>query len=188
MMAGGFPATADRGPSIFEDHSVTTFYAHRDGLRRPYLATKGRGHKVYKAFLATFVCFSIRAAHQVVSDYSTETFLTAFRRWQALQQMRDHFWQRWSQEYLHTLNARPKWWKKNTNLRIGDLCLIRGETMPPSKWLLARVITVHPGDNGQVWVVTVRTTTSSFKRPPSHQDSSATQSLQYLNWYQRSIR
>ncbi|KAL6416764.1 hypothetical protein ACFW04_014841 [Cataglyphis niger] len=29
--------------------------------------------------------------------------------WQLLQKMRDHFWDRWSREYLHSLFQRPKW-------------------------------------------------------------------------------
>ncbi|KMQ86917.1 gag-pol protein, partial [Lasius niger] len=44
-------------------------------------AAKGRGHRAYKAFLAIFVCFSTKAVHlEVVSDYSTDAFLAAFRR------------------------------------------------------------------------------------------------------------
>ncbi|XP_029674528.1 uncharacterized protein LOC115242404 [Formica exsecta] len=31
-------------------------------------------------------------------------------RWQLLQRMRDHFWNRWSQEYLYTLLQQPKWY------------------------------------------------------------------------------
>lgn len=33
---------------------------------------------------------------------------TRLARWQLLQQMRGHFWLRWSREYLHTLAHRPK--------------------------------------------------------------------------------
>ncbi|XP_039311341.1 uncharacterized protein LOC105201279 [Solenopsis invicta] len=43
--------------------------------------TKGRGHRAYKAFVAGFVCFSSRAVHlEVVSDYTADAFLAAFRR------------------------------------------------------------------------------------------------------------
>lgn len=42
---------------------------------------KGRGRKANKAFLVIFVCLSSRAVHlDVASDYSTDAFLAAFRR------------------------------------------------------------------------------------------------------------
>lgn len=46
--------------------------------------TKGRGHKAYKAFIAVFICLCSRAAHlEVVSDYTADAFLAAFRRFTA---------------------------------------------------------------------------------------------------------
>lgn len=37
--------------------------------------------------------------------------------------------------------------------------------IPPSKWPLGRISKLHPGKDGQVRVVTVRTQTSTLKRP-----------------------
>jgi len=85
-------------------------------------------------------------------------------RWQLVQRMRD-FWDRWSREYLHSLTHRPKWWKSNTTIRVGRLCLLRNQASPPNKWPLARIIRVHPGEDGHVRVVTVRTSTSELTRP-----------------------
>ncbi|KAL6416421.1 hypothetical protein ACFW04_013495 [Cataglyphis niger] len=86
-------------------------------------------------------------------------------RWQLLQKMRDHFWDRWSREYLHSLFQRPKWWASNKEIRIGRLCLIRSDNTPPTRWPLARIIATQPGEDGQVRVVTVRTATSELTRP-----------------------
>ncbi|KAL6418584.1 hypothetical protein ACFW04_011986 [Cataglyphis niger] len=85
--------------------------------------------------------------------------------WQLLQKMRDHFWDRWSREYLHSLFQRPKWWASNKEIRIGRLCLIRSDNTPPIRWPLARIIATQPGEDGQVRVVTVRTATSELTRP-----------------------
>lgn len=44
-------------------------------------ASKGRGQKAYKAWIALFVCLVTRAVHlEVVSDCTTESFLNAFAR------------------------------------------------------------------------------------------------------------
>ncbi|XP_025264356.1 uncharacterized protein LOC112637891 [Camponotus floridanus] len=219
--------------------------------------TKGRGHRSYKAFVAVFVCFASRAVHlEVVSDYTTEAFLAALRRfvsrrgicrslrsdcgttfvgadsqltalftagtpeshriidslaseriewkfnppsaphfggiWEAAVKslkhhlrrqanvrgdeylphsapakklLRDHFWERWSKEYLHSITHRPKWLREETGFKVGRLCLIRNELTPPTKWPLARIAKIHPGEDGQVRVVTVRTAASELVRP-----------------------
>ncbi|XP_071652998.1 uncharacterized protein [Temnothorax longispinosus] len=85
--------------------------------------------------------------------------------WQLLQKMRDHFWERWAREYLHALSHRPKWLVQKFDLQVGSLCLIRNEATPPTRWPLARVIRVHPGEDGRVRVVTVRTAAAEFTRP-----------------------
>lgn len=47
-------------------------------------ATKGRGHKSYKGYIAIFVCLSTKAIHiEVVSDMTSDSFLAAFRRFTA---------------------------------------------------------------------------------------------------------
>ncbi|XP_029169824.1 uncharacterized protein LOC114939631 [Nylanderia fulva] len=86
-------------------------------------------------------------------------------RWQTLQRMRDHFWDRWAKEYIHSLAHLPKWWKRETDFNIGRLCLIRNENTPPTKWPLARIIRAYPGADKQIRVVDVRTALSEFKRP-----------------------
>ncbi|XP_071576903.1 uncharacterized protein [Temnothorax nylanderi] len=43
--------------------------------------TKGRGAKTYKAWICVFVCLTTSAVHlEVVSDYSTEGFISTYRR------------------------------------------------------------------------------------------------------------
>jgi len=86
-------------------------------------------------------------------------------RWQLVQRMRQLFWYRWSREYLHSLNHRPKWWKSDSSVSVGRLCILTNETSPPNKWPLARVVDTHPGEDGHICVVTVRTATSTFTRP-----------------------
>ncbi|XP_036140869.1 uncharacterized protein LOC118644969 [Monomorium pharaonis] len=87
----------------------------------------------------------------------TDVPVNRLTRWQLVQSMRDHFWARWAQEYLHSLTQRPKWLKKESRYEVGRLCLIRQENSAPAHWPLARIIRVHPGRDGLIRVVAVRT-------------------------------
>jgi len=62
---------------------------------------------------------------------------TRLSRWQLLQKMRDHFWERWSKEYLNSITHRPKWLREEAGFQVGRLCLLRNELTPPTKWPLA---------------------------------------------------
>ena len=46
-------------------------------------------------------------------------------RRELLRQMYEDFWKRWSSEYLHELQQRPKWRTRKTQVTVGDLCVIR---------------------------------------------------------------
>ncbi|XP_024883847.1 uncharacterized protein LOC112462352 [Temnothorax curvispinosus] len=96
-----------------------------------------------------------------------ETADGTLSRWQHIQKMRDHFWSRWSREYIHGMTARPKWHKTDVPdvPDVGALCLVRSENTPPSRWPLARIVRLHPGDDGVVRVATIRTSTSELVRP-----------------------
>ncbi|XP_058128652.1 uncharacterized protein LOC131292908 [Anopheles ziemanni] len=86
--------------------------------------------------------------------------------WRVIQQRFQHFWARWRSEYLHQLHVRNKWSMPATAIEPGIMVIIRDDNMPPNKWPLARVIEVHPGKDGIVRVVTLRTAQSDkVKRP-----------------------
>lgn len=88
-------------------------------------------------------------------------------RWQLIQRTLESFWKRWSVEYLHSLQVRTKWKTEQVNLAARNLVLIRHNNLPPAKWLLGRVVEVHPGSDHRVRVVTIRTAQSTLKRPIS---------------------
>lgn len=81
------------------------------------------------------------------------------------QAMAQHFWKRWSEEYLHQLQHRPKWQQAAKNIGVGELVLVRQENIAPTVWPLARVVAVHPGKDGCVRNVTIRTTNGELCRP-----------------------
>ncbi|XP_029172429.1 uncharacterized protein LOC114941586 [Nylanderia fulva] len=90
---------------------------------------------------------------------------TRLTRWQLIRQMRDSLWKQWSQDYLHTLQQRPKWRERQSLARVGRLVLLRNPLAPPCAWELGRIVECHPGDDGLVRVVTVKTARSSTSEP-----------------------
>lgn len=86
-------------------------------------------------------------------------------RWQQIQQMTEQFCHKWSTDYLHRLQQRPKWLTQKENLQVGDMVLLRDERLQPSKRMMARVILTHPGNDNLVRAVTIKTATSTLERP-----------------------
>ncbi|CAK1581456.1 unnamed protein product [Parnassius mnemosyne] len=86
-------------------------------------------------------------------------------RWQMLQKLTQSFWHIWQRDYLHTLQQRAKWFREQPNIHVGDIVLIVDSNLPPLEWRSGRVQDVHPGKDGVVRVVTLRTTNGLLKRP-----------------------
>ncbi|XP_063914797.1 uncharacterized protein LOC135131147 [Zophobas morio] len=87
-------------------------------------------------------------------------------RWQLVQSFVKCIWSRWSAEYLHTLHQRSKWSAERPNsIAVGSLVLIKNELIPPLQWRLALVLLLHPGQDGIVRVVTLKTAGGVLKRP-----------------------
>lgn len=95
----------------------------------------------------------------------TDRNINHLNRWNLLSKIHQDVWKRWKNEYLHNLQDRKKWKQAKKESKIGDMVLLKEDNLPPNKWSLARVIHVHPGDDGHIRVVTVKTSSGTFKRP-----------------------
>lgn len=93
------------------------------------------------------------------------TSVSSLTRWQLVQKMRNDFWRRWQREYITRLQQRPKWASISANLEKNSLVLIIEDNLPPTRWALGRVLEVHPGQDGLVRVVTLKSQGTTFKRP-----------------------
>ncbi|XP_037930931.1 uncharacterized protein LOC119665760 [Teleopsis dalmanni] len=78
-------------------------------------------------------------------------------RWLRISAIQQHFWRRWSAEYLHELQQKVKWTKKQKNLNEGDMVLIAEENLPSKQWLIGRVLKVTRDAKGWVRVADVKT-------------------------------
>ncbi|XP_044594852.1 uncharacterized protein LOC123272217 [Cotesia glomerata] len=85
--------------------------------------------------------------------------------WEQVQQMVQHFWKRYYQDCIHRYQAISKWHHRRNQIKVGSVVLITTEDLPPTKWPLAKVIAVHPGEDGQIRVVTVKTVNTELVRP-----------------------
>ncbi|XP_028176630.1 uncharacterized protein LOC114364612 [Ostrinia furnacalis] len=94
-----------------------------------------------------------------------ETDEDARTRWHLTQKLFEDIWKKWKFEYLSQLTARRKWQTPQRNLEKGDVVVIHEENLPPGKWALGRVVEAHPGPDGYVRVVTLKTKNGTIKRP-----------------------
>ena len=109
--------------------------------------------------------FLIGRPLEALPDRPVTTPVSILKRWRLCQALTQHFWKRWSTEYLNALQRFNKWRLPRRNLRIGDIVLIKDNRTPPCQWPLGRIISTHPGPDQYVRVVTVKTKTGTFLRP-----------------------
>lgn len=89
-------------------------------------------------------------------------------RWQRVEQIRQHFWKRWSTEYLLQLQRRAKWHTSHgAQLQNGQLVLCREDGLPSLKWVLGRIQEICPGSDGIIRTAIIKTAKGIFKRPAS---------------------
>ncbi len=87
------------------------------------------------------------------------------KKWHLCQALVQHFWDRWSREYLQTLQSRSKWKTPQHNLQVGDVVILKEDKTFSCHWPIARIVQTYPGKDGLVRVAQVRTGNSIYKRP-----------------------
>lgn len=93
--------------------------------------------------------------------YIKESRLSLYQR---LQQLVQHFWNRWSKEYISELQQRTKWKITSKNIETGTLVLLKEDNSPPTYWKLGRIVELHHGNDDIVRVVSVRTQSGITRR------------------------
>lgn len=85
--------------------------------------------------------------------------------YQQLQRMVEHFWARWSAEYLTSLQQRSKWKSvQQSNLVVGSMVILKEDNVPPIAWKTGRIVELFPAKDGQIRVVSVKTASGIVKR------------------------
>jgi hypothetical protein len=81
------------------------------------------------------------------------------------QQQLQIFWKGWFADYVNELQQRQRWQKSTPNLQPGDEILKDDKDDSPLEWPTAVITDVHPGSDGNIRVVTIKTYRGIFKRP-----------------------
>lgn len=85
-------------------------------------------------------------------------------RYQLLEQIRQNFWSRWSKEYVSEMQQRTKWRKNQDQVSEGTLVIVKEDNLPPMRWKMGRIVSLHPGKDGIARVASIQTSTGVIKR------------------------
>lgn len=66
------------------------------------------------------------------------------------------FWTRWKNEYLHSLQERPKWKTQEPNVQVGTVVLMKDDDCARNYWPSGIVQRVFPSDDGKIRQVELR--------------------------------
>ena len=112
-----------------------------------------------------FLYLNSPRAYPIMPSLPTE--IRRQKRWQHCQAVVHHFWTRWSQEYLQTLQSRMKWQKVQPNLQVGDIVLFQPKDHFTCRWPLAKVLKTYPGHDGLVRTALIKPSfyAAARKRP-----------------------
>lgn len=89
------------------------------------------------------------------------------QRYHLMTQLIQGFWKRWQSEYLCNLQQRLKWCGKISDIKTGDMVLVKEENTPPTKWQLGRVVELHTGSDSVCRVVSIKTSSGIIRRATS---------------------
>ncbi|XP_044744571.1 uncharacterized protein LOC123306576 [Coccinella septempunctata] len=77
------------------------------------------------------------------------------------------FWKRWSNEYINGLQSRLKWKVNGSSIIKNEaLVLVKEDNVTPLMWKMGRIVSLHPGDDSVVRVVSVRYIDGSILKRP----------------------
>ena len=114
---------------------------------------------------------SLTPNHFLVGDQHTAAAPGVFedvclrKQWRFAQWLVEQFWKRWVKEYLPTLTRRTRWHGAVPSVKVGDVVVVADPSLPRGSWPKGVVTSVHPGRDGRVRVVDVKTKLGVFRRP-----------------------
>ena len=111
-----------------------------------------------------------------------------YKRWTLCQAITQHFWRRWSGEYLQQLQRSGKWHRTNSNLQVNDLVLMTDGSVFVNQWTMGKVVATYLGKDNLVRALDVLIETL-IQSPPSlsKKNSNSSQLKTKTHIYRRPI-
>jgi hypothetical protein len=72
------------------------------------------------------------------------------KRFKAVQEAKEEFWDRWMKEIFLSLVKQKKWYKYKRDANVGVVILRKDKTAAGQTYKHARIIGVHAGSDGKV--------------------------------------
>ena len=85
--------------------------------------------------------------------------------WRKVQEIISQVWKHWLQEYLPSLNRRPKWTEVVKDLKKDDIVLVLEPNLPRGQWPLGRITETYPGRDGHTRVAKIQCGMRTVVRP-----------------------
>ncbi len=79
-----------------------------------------------------------------------ETGQQLVKRFRAVQEAKEEFWNRWVKEVFPSLLKQKKWFKYNGDAKVGDVLLRKDETAAGLTYKYAQFVGMHVGVDGKV--------------------------------------
>ncbi|CAB0010986.1 unnamed protein product, partial [Nesidiocoris tenuis] len=82
-------------------------------------------------------------------------------------ELANHFWKRWSMEYITSQQTLLKWNQPDSKFppKVGQVVIIKEDNLPPLSWKLGRIISLFPGPDNVSRVAEVKTSDGISCRP-----------------------
>ncbi|XP_063834958.1 uncharacterized protein LOC135084144 isoform X1 [Ostrinia nubilalis] len=93
-----------------------------------------------------------------------ETNINRLQRFKRIELIKQHFWRRFSLEYVALLQQKVKWQSSKAEPKIGALVLIKDRALPPLLWSMGRVIKLYPGTDNVSRVAELKTKGGTIRR------------------------
>ena len=154
------------GPSNYDFEELSTILCRIEGIlnSRPITPATYDSRDLEPITPGHFLIF--RPMNSVPRPDYTAISESHIDRWARVTKTVQHFWQRWHNEYLSSLQQRYKW-HKDVPVALGQMVVVKKDNAPPQQWLMGRIVNVIAGPDGRVRVTDVQTKNGVSRRPLS---------------------